>query len=425
MEIVAWLVFIFVVPSNLFLKLCASCGYVHGVLSDYLIPKLFLVDIIMVGILLGTAWRWLSLDKLIAHLRSWWFVWLCWLGIGLLQTQSVLPLLSLWLWLKLTGFGLLAGLFASQLSTGVFSTKSGSHLMRTVLSGTLIFQSSLGLWQWLTQRSLAGYWLLGEPDLTTPFGLARAQFPWGEMILPYGTTPHPNVLAGFLTLGLLALTYWYIRTPQTMWQKTYSTVTALLALTVIHLSQSASAQLTLIIGGILLLVEHSLDKSRFNKIPRHFALPLLVCIWLVLAGITYRVGRHQQTELSIYRRAYLIEASGHLFQAHPLTGTGLGTFTAVSETALPRQEVVRFNQPVHHGFLLLLVELGAGGTLLLLILAGTVITFHKQSSSGALIAVLTLLTPLIVWDHYLVSLETGHLLGLFTLVFFFNLERHP
>jgi hypothetical protein len=144
---------------------------------------------------------------------------------------------------------------------------------------------------------------------------------------------------------------------------------------------------------------------------------LCIIFWLAIAIGTYSFGITHKNDTSLYRPAYLLAASWQNIQSRPLIGSGLGTFTAVSEPALPRGEVVRFNQPVHHGPILLLSELGLAGSALLLAMA-LFASKHFFSHTWRPITLLLLtLTPLLVWDHYLISLQSGWLVVMLGVVF--------
>jgi len=75
-----------------------------------------------------------------------------------------------------------------------------------------VVESLIGFGQFLAQKSL-GLQILGEsvlsplnPDLARIFIDADG---WGRLLRAYGTFPHPNILAAFLVLSLLALYYFY------------------------------------------------------------------------------------------------------------------------------------------------------------------------------------------------------------------------
>ena len=141
---------------------------------------------------------------------------------------------------------------------------------------------------------------------------------------------------------------------------------------------------------------------------RWIAFLSLLVIWLGLAGLTYTVGHTRVGEHSWFRRAYLIKNSYKLIKATPITGVGLGQFTAHAPENLQPYESARFNQPVHHGFLLFITEAGLLGVSLLFL------WIIKENNSSFLVAGM-LLSPLIIWDHYLFSLTQGFILATISL----------
>ncbi len=87
-------------------------------------------------------------------------------------------------------------------------------IITTAVALSLLLQSSLGLYQFVTQHQLLPYRFLGEPQLSRDLNLSKANFAvvdrmlgthLGYRILPYGTTPHPNVLGGWLAVGVLVM----------------------------------------------------------------------------------------------------------------------------------------------------------------------------------------------------------------------------
>jgi hypothetical protein len=73
-----------------------------------------------------------------------------------------------------------------------------------------VLQSIVGILQFSHQESI-GLQMLGEPILSSYVGgVSTIEIGGGRILRAYGTFPHPNILAGFLALGLVSLAYWYL-----------------------------------------------------------------------------------------------------------------------------------------------------------------------------------------------------------------------
>ncbi len=74
-----------------------------------------------------------------------------------------------------------------------------------------VIEAMLGTWQFIFHKSL-GLRFLGESVLS-PLNshVARTFVSGGRLLRAYGTFPHPNILAAFLVLSLIAWAYFFVR----------------------------------------------------------------------------------------------------------------------------------------------------------------------------------------------------------------------
>jgi hypothetical protein len=81
------------------------------------------------------------------------------------------------------------------------------------LAASAVFQAILGILQFIKQSSV-GLYFLGEPHLSN-FGdaISKIVVEGAKVLRAYGTLPHPNILAGFLILGLFGFYYLYLKDP--------------------------------------------------------------------------------------------------------------------------------------------------------------------------------------------------------------------
>ncbi len=191
---------IFLIPSNLFLKLNTASAYINGLLVDYLIPKLYLSDIFILILLLLWLIKVIINKKKIIFKTSYFY--LPSILVSLIIVRQIFtpyPLAAAWYLFRLIEIGLLAWFLSTHKK---FFQKSAVYL--TIIFTTL-FQSGLALWQFLTQQSLLGFNFFGEPNLSNSIGLAKDMWWKTGRILPYATTAHPNILGGALAIFSLVL----------------------------------------------------------------------------------------------------------------------------------------------------------------------------------------------------------------------------
>ena len=355
-------------------------NFVSGILVDYLIPTLYLTDLLIITLL--TLWLLTSRPKAKTSL----IIFLALLLPSLLATSFFLP--AAYKWLKLAE---LAG-FAWWIKSNIDWKK---HLpnITLALSGSLLFQSLLAIGQWLKQASVFGYWFLGEqPYNAATLGMDKITWFDGALKLPpLGTTPHPNVLAGlivvllpFLLSRLSRRSPWYL-------------VPLGLSLITLFLTFSLSAWIAL----LLIVVPFFLYKLK----------PILLVGYSVLvisliAGFWPKL-QFLAPQTSFDRRSQLSSMAIQMVKDSPLIGQGLNNFTVKMDDYGIVAATTRFLQPVHNIYLLIFAETGLLG----LFCFGYLIicTFRSKRPTALKLSLFTLLF-LGLFDHYPFSLQAGLLL---------------
>lgn len=412
---------LFLLPTNLFLTLCENCGYTAGLLSDYLIPKLYLQDLPVISALVLSAFlgffsmkRPRTATSLIT--RTSLVLALIWTLLLLTQLMSANPGLGALHWLRITIFT----------AFGYMVWRNLGDLRQLVLKSSqlgLVFQAIVAIIQWYSQSSLAGYWLLGEPTLSAYSGITKTVINGAQFILPYGTTPHPNILGGYASIVVVFSVFSLVKNTQKSIHRyhlldTYFSIASILAgLSVIFLTQSAPAALALILAGALAGIALNIPPTWLQKIsiPKPFFLLFFLVLWSTIALFTWQIGQNKITNPSLFRRAYLLESSQKIISENVLIGVGLGQFTSATSQEIRPFETSRFNQPVHHVILLWVSETGILG--LVFFLVNFWLLLRQESPKTlqkplcmSLFSQLLILTPLLIWDHYLISLPQGQLL---------------
>ena len=380
---------IFFLPSNLAYHFFTATATVQGTLVDYLIPKLYLTDLFILGIFIlsiptirGAVKRHLGGGRyrLLRGVTPWIITFFSVTLIhGLLAPY---PLAALWFWFKLLEMTLFAWWLKTHLSLAAIR-----YTLIAGLTMSVLWQSILAIAQWLSQSSIIGYWFLGEPvfSITTP-GIAKTTFLGAVKVLPYGTTPHPNVLAGFLVFSLVIL----------FGSSFGSTISKYIAGITLLLTQSLSAWLAL--GLIVLFI--GLKTTFSTKMVK------LLTTFALLSGLTLFILLSTKSSLldseSFSRRYKLNLVAIKIWADYPLFGTGLNQFTPYLSQYAQIEASTRFLQPVHNIYLLLLSETGLIGLALVILILRQ---FVKKFS-------IPLIALLIIglFDHYPFTLQTGQLL---------------
>jgi O-antigen ligase len=415
-------ILVFLVPSNLFLSLPTGAEYIRGLRVDYLIPKIYASDFVTILIIL--SYLYVKRNKIHNAFKNFNFRTLfqpsvlisILLGMTLVIRQlfSAEPLISL---IALIHISLL-------LTAAVILYKLRRSIeVKTVFSAlivTLIFQSSVGLFQWVTQHSVYGYLFFGETNFSHPLGLAKTIWKGRELILPYGTTAHPNIFGGVLAVYMVGVYHLLGTVKLTKSYHFLLICTAIISCGMLLLTQSVSAILALLVGlGLVIYQRHSIQR---NSKLLFIKVSYLLLIWIIVSILSVLCmqffGTIYSENDSLSRRAILNLAGIELFLQHPMVGVGLSNFTIhLDKTISYGKVILPFLQPAHNVFVLLLAEVGILGI-------AFVLNFRKHTWLNARVSVLLLmLVPLAVVDHYLFTIQTGQLLTVITPLLFMKVRQ--
>jgi putative inorganic carbon (hco3(-)) transporter len=395
--------------SNLFLKIGLETAYVRGLLLDYLIPKIYLFDCLLLS---SVAIFFLKEKNRKIFKKN--KIKLNKIDVSILITSSLVlfnqflnpSLSSLIFHLRLV----LLGLFVLS----IYLDKLRLRTFYQALLASVVWQSFLAYYQFFNQQSFAPYHFFGESNLQQFANISRGQFLKAEKILPYGSTAHPNILAGLVVIFNIILF------KNIQLKKSIKSLLLFNSLVIIILSQSLAALLSFLIFLIYLFFEILKMKNKELKKPilswQKFLNFLLVLFFLFSPFIIQLLDNNlEKNHLSISRRAMLNKAAWQMFIDQPVFGIGLNNFVRELESYSQNREVVRFVQPVHHLGLLILSEGGIITSGLLLLIIWKLRT--KLSWSKIL-----LLIPIASLDHYLITQVAG-LTSLILIIFFSSRNR--
>ncbi|MFW0837478.1 MAG: O-antigen ligase family protein [Candidatus Komeilibacteria bacterium] len=295
----------------------------------------------------------------------------------------------------------------------------------------------LGMYQWISQNVSASKWLGIATQTVGQSGTAVVEGA-GRWLRAYGSFPHPNILAGWLVISLLALggclLYYYRRYYQSPWHLSgrglwtmigwWSSLTIMLI--ALLLTFSRSAWLALLVGwlamGYLLWRQGWQGERRFY-VKTSLIMLLIVLMFASAFGslILNRLDGNSRLQVQSWqeRQTGWHEAIS-LWQVNSGWGVGAGNYTLALANNYPGQPAWVY-QPVHNLDLLLWAEIGWLGwllinILLLLLLWHWWLAYQKVSPQSApwlqtALAALLALLVIGLFDHYLWSLHSGILLS--------------
>ena len=359
---------------------------------DYLIPFVYLSDVLIILLLACTLVS--QKDKLFKFLRSlkslrtgkWNFLFFCF-SVFLFSTaisnfSAISPVAAWYRWFKLLEFGLFAfwiGWFIKEKS--IINHQSS---IINFLSLGLAFQCFIAIVEFVLQHSL-NLQILGEWRFSflTP-GIAKVILNGKELLRPYATFPHPNVLGGILAIMAPVSLHLALgkrgekgekgnkgenRFPPTTFHLPPTTYFLLFTVTLfLTFSRSAWLAYGVLIAAVLVFwVRRGIGGIGVMLGKRKPLLCLLFAVCCLLFAVPFiyqRVKSLQTTDvLSVERRVELSRAAISMFWEHPLFGVGLGNFVPNLEKYLIVSGQGRFLQPVHNVPLLILAETGVVGFL--------------------------------------------------------------
>lgn len=358
-------------PTQLGRHFWPDFSYIFSLKVDYLSPTIYFWDLLVVALLI--LWRVKKgvVSKLALNLF-----------LLFLLTQA-LSLFSA----KNLGAGLVRlEQYTVALFLGVYlASQKWAELKRKIflpLFLGILFESSLAILQFMKGSTL-GFWILGERsfNLSTP-GIAKFNFYGLEFLRPYGTFPHPNVLAGYFLVMVYSL--WFIVDGLREKSSKLFKWLVLIAGATIVLTVSRVAILA---GFVMALV----------ALPKKWKLVLMAAA-LILSPILFTrfEALFSYDKLTFLRREGLSIEAWQMFLNSPVLGVGLNNFIPAEQELVSGPS--RFLQPVHNIFLLALAETGLIGLMGLISLIGFPLLKSK-------------LYPILflgLFDHYFLTLPQGY-----------------
>ncbi len=406
---------ILTLPINLFMVSRPEWSYWQGHFIDYWAPKLYLSQL--------SVWLlWINTLSLRDTTRGKQFL----RGIfRLIQKPSTFSLIVLAFFVLIirqfftphpwAGLLWFMTLLSGPVLLGLYLWKkepSVKVISISVLSSVGL-QALLGIYQYIQQSSLAPYYLLGEPSFIFKKDLAISFFSNSILALPYGSTPHPNILAGWMLLGIF--TVWISRK---ILRKTWILCLGILYTIVLLLTESWSAWITAVWSIGLLTLWHQIPREKLRNIVT-ISLGILVLltltlgIWLAPQSVTGKT-RNFVLDSSIHRRQTLLQIGFREMPSYPW-GTGwaqhLTTYTPLDLATLQ----YGFVQPIHNVLVIFVIE---NGFWVLLLPCAFLIFGQKKYTLFFL--VFSLLAPVFSLDHFIYTQIQGQYITILLMFFLKN-----
>ena len=295
-------------------------------------------------------------------------------------------------------------------------------------------ESLLAIAQYFYQGSIGGLlYFFGERTFNsqTP-GIANAVINGSLFFRPYGTLPHPNVLAGYLIIAMTIMIYDLRFTIYDL--KKYFFIFSLLAGSVaLFLTMSRVAILLWTIFIVVYLLRTVFQKIHDKKFIIHHSLFIILFLVvissiLIFSPLRFRFGELRLTDESVVAREQLMQTAVSMVKTHLVFGVGIHNFLQnVPQFQKLTTQVSLFGylQPVHNIFFLVAAETGIVGLgfflwfisrtykrLMIndLRLKNKKIIIHQSS-----FIILSVVLFLGMFDHYFLTLQQGQLLFSFVL----------
>jgi len=409
-------ILIFLIPINLGKHFEIFSSYVGGVLVDYLVPTIFVQDILILLVVLF----WLfsgGFKKLFSTKIELFekkeiqisFLFIFSLFISTLVSVRFIP--SFYAWLRMLVYYLF---FIYTLLE--INVEDNYFKILDITSTSVFLISLLGITQFINQGSVFNnYLILGEqPYSAGIFGIAK-EYIFGRYLIPaYGLFRHPNAFGGYLAI-ILSWLFCFIKK-----RKSYF-VSFLLGLIAIIFTFSYVSWFTLIFG----IVFHLIFSKNPQKIRKYKKSAVVVVLTIFLFSLSLPVLRmlnlNFEGNRSVTRRIDFTSASYRMIKDNFLFGVGFNNFTVFVDKYNYDSSDLRFSQPVHNIFLLIFSESGIFGFLLFISLIGFSLK-RLVNSSYFHVFLISLLQIVLLgsFDHYLFTIHQTLLL--FWIIFGLSLQ---
>lgn len=377
---------VFLIPTQLAVHFWPEWAHIFGIRVDYLAPSLYLTDIFVFLIFVGSLFRKNFFSRRFLHL----FAGLCVFAfINILGATSIYP--ALFKWIKV-GEMLFLGYFVKSLK------KADLNKLLNPIAYSLILFSFIGIAQFLTGKTLGGpFYFLGERSfgVLTP-GISTVSLNGQDFLRAYSTFGHPNAFAGYLLVsGILLLGFLKKHNKKLIF------LSLLLGAIAFLFSFSFGAGIALALSLMLFYL------SKKNRLLFNNAV-VVISFFSVILSIISPIALQRFKQIPAFgqegnlRRIALIDAASAVIAGKPVLGVGLNNFLY--------HGVSGWLQPVHNIFLLVFAESGIAGLALFSLLIFKALKNSTKFLSPAVALCIFAILTTGLFDHYWITLQSNELL---------------
>lgn len=330
--------------------------------------------------------------------------------IGILLSRN--PLAGLYGLLKLLEF-IFFGVYTAH-----FVKNANFRQILSFFSLAIIFESILSVAQYLKQSSIGGlFYFFGERTFNgqTP-AVANASINGDLILRSYGTFSHPNVLGGYLLIGMTLILFNLESTKKQLKKIFYLTSLTFGTFALVATLSRISILLWLIILFIFLISKTR--KKILRKNIAFFLIPISIVIFFIFyTPILSRFSNVNLYDESFSQRENLLKNSFNIIKTHPFFGTGLNNFLVELSQVQKTNNVIFYLQPVHNIFLLVFAQTGILGLIYFIYFLAKTFkkAFWKRDFLNYKIIIFFEVLILGSFDHYFLTIQQGQLLLSFVL----------
>jgi len=295
-----------------------------------------------------------------------------------------------------------------------FSSLFSFRRLAQVFIASGFIQSIIAIGQYVSQKSLGLKFLFESPLSAETPGVAKFLVDGIKTIRPYGTFPHPNVLAIFLLVSIFFFYYLWLSKKRSFFGYCFLSVINFGLVLALFLTFSRTVIAVFLIASLIYFITAF---WRFKK--KVFVLFLLftvLCSLFVVFAWPEISSRFSisLTEQSVVLRGFYNQTAFLSINEHSLLGIGFGNF--VWEIRQMFDLLTSWaHQPVHNIYLLIASETGLIGLIVFLMFLFQLFRRGAQRMCCLIIDHILLITGccflfIALFDHFFWTLQQGQLM---------------